>query len=418
MKTLKLFGLLLVGLFLGALLPRPVHADPATGVYRLTTRGNQNMALDITGFGNGNSTTVQLWYANHTSNQQWLVEAQGDGTYKIYAYSGRNSVQMLDDNNGGIGDGNAVTTYQDYNNTPQRWYFKDIGGGYYRIIPAAAGPNGTATLDMTNGNSATAGSTANIYTYYGGDNQVFKLDWAGVAQTWVNGKKGIGGRDTKTAYMNCSWYYNWGESLPTDTPTGVEFVPMVWGWYGDYGNAVWAASQPGVKNILGFNEPDHPDQANLSVADALTGFATFKNSPVPVGSPAASDDFDSWMTDFMNGVSGNSSAYRMDFLTVHCYINDAGSFENYITNLHNTYWWLPLWITEFAPTTWGNPEGITADQASSFMQTVVPWLNSQWFVARYAWYTGASPGTWTLGTSALVNNDGTLTDLGKLYARM
>lgn len=408
-----------------------VQADPASGIYRITPRGQQGMCLDVGGWGNSDQTPVDIWTwggnAKPQANQQWLIEAQGDGTYKIYAYSGKNSLQMLDDANGGIGNGNVVNTYEDLNNTNQRWYLQDTGGGWYRFIPGAAGPNGTATLDITGGNGAGAGATTEIYGYWGGDNQVFRLDYAGPQSVIGNGKKGIGGRETKVPYLNGSWEYTWGSGEPGDQPTGVEFVPMEWGYYGG-DNSQWVrdtVAQPGVKYILGFNEPDHPDQANLSVSYAETGFQYLKAGGVPVGSPACADDNDSWFQQFFDDVDANNSfrgtgsqKYRMDFITVHCYISDPGSFEGYVTALHNWRWQYPLWITEFAPTTWGNPEGVSEPQAESYMRTVVPWLNGQWYVSRYAWYTGASPGTGTLGTSALVNTDGTLTNLGKLYARM
>ena len=420
MKNLWRMSFLWVGLWL-ALLAGSASADPITGVYRLTARVQPGMALDVYGFGNANGTSVQLWYANHTCNQQWLVESQGDGTYKISAYSGQNSLQVLDYAGGNTSNGNPVTTYEDTGSDNQRWYFQDTGGGWYRIIPKNAGPNSLQTLDMRNGNAAAAGSTANVYTYYGGDNQVFRLDWSGVAQVLSNPKKGLGGRENKIPALHASWFYNWGSSEPGDTPTGVEFVPMEWGYYGG-DNSGWlqgVISQPGVKNILAFNEPDGASQANLDVNSALTGYQYLSNvcgaAGVPLGSPAAVHADDSWMQQFMQGCSNDG--YRVDFVTIHWYGgNDPQGFLNYLDYVH----WLygkPVWVTEFCPADWSGSHGISPAQTADFMRAVVPAMNSRDYVQRYAWFSANATND-VLDNGALVNDDGTLTDLGRLYARL
>jgi hypothetical protein len=51
------------------------------------------------------------------------------------------------------------------------------------------------------------------------------------------------------------------------------------------------------------------------------------------------------------------------------------------------------------------------------MRQVIPQLNHRSYVQRYSWFS-ASTGDAALGQSALFNNDRSLTDLGKLYARM
>ena len=420
-SPLKLFRLpVLATLILALLVSCVVHASqPITGVYRLTTRGQNGLALDVWGYQNQNQTPVQLWYATHNFNQQWLVEDQGDGTYKISAFSGQNSLQVLDYEGGNIFNGNPVTTYEDTGSDNQRWYFRDIGGGYYRIIPKHAvawGQDGQG-LDMANGNNAGPGSTAGIYYYYGGNNQVFKLDWAGVSKILPNPKKGLGGRENKVPYMNGSWVYNWGGGEPADTPTNVEFVPMIWGYYGGdlTSYARWAISQPGVKNLLGFNEPDNSGQANLQTWQALDAWWQLDALPVPLGSPACVDASDQWMRDFMNGA--NSQGQRVDFVTIHWYGgNDPQGFLNYIDYIH----WLynkPVWVTEFAPTDWSGNGGVTQGDAMWFMRQVIPAMNSRSYVQRYAWFS-ANTNDRVLGQEALVNPDGTLTALGNLYARL
>lgn len=397
----------------------PGAPQPAPGVYRISTRGNPSLSLDVVGFGNGDGTPVQLFTANQTSNQQWLVGTTGGNLYSVAAFSAANSLQMLDDNSGATANGTNVTTFTDNGAPAQRWYFEDVGGGYARLVPSSAGAASGQTLDVRNGNSAKLGDTLNIFAYYGGDNQAFKLSDPGPAQILANPKKGIGGKEWASAGLHDSWYYTWGANEPTDAPAGVEFVPMEWGYYGG-DNTAWLDSmmaQPGVKNFLAFNEPDHPDQANLSVPDALTGYQYLSNLGIPIGSPACADDNDQWFSDFMAGAAADN--YRMDFIAVHCYIRDPNAFLSYIDNLHSRYWQHPLWITEFAPADWSGTNPVSVAEAENFMRVVVPALNSRWYVARYAWYTGVNPGsTATLSSAGLINPDGSLSDMGLLYGRM
>ena len=408
----------------------PGPTQPTPGIYRISTRGNPTLSLDVTGFNNADGTNVQLFTANHTSNQQWLVGTTGSNLYSIAAFSAENSLQMLDDNNGTTVNGNNVTTFTDNGAPAQRWYFEDIGGGYSRIVPSGAGAASLQTLDVRNGNNAKLGDTLNIYSYYGGDNQVFSLNDPGPIQLLVNPKKGIGGKEFAGWGLHNSWYYTWGSTEPTDAPPGTEFVPMQWGYYGgdntSWLNSVVAsvqATQPGTIHFLAFNEPDHPDQANLTVPYALTGYqymsnvANASNGTVQVGSPACADDNDSWFSGFMAGVGSNN--YHVDFIAVHCYIRDPNQFLSYIDNLHNVYWQYPLWITEFAPADWSGTNPVSVGECETFMKTVVPALNSRWYVARYAWYTGTDPGgSGTLSSAGLVNTDGSLSDMGLLYGRM
>lgn len=407
---------------LSASLARPAQADPATGVYRLTTRGQQGMCLDVEGWGNGSGTGVSLYPANKTSNQQWLVERQDDGAYKIYAFSGQNSLQMLDAANGQTSNGTPVKTWEDNGNDAQRWYFQSVGGGWYRIIPKNAGLNSTQTLEIIGGAGAKAGSRTDIWQYGGGDNQVFRLDWPGVAKLLPSPKKGIGGRQDKTPALHAAWYYTWGGDRPANAPTGIEFTPMEWGYYGnaDNGNVNWlnwVKSQPGVQSILAFNEPDGAGQANLSVERALEGYQYLAALGLPIGSPACVQADNQWMRDFMAGA--DQRGYRVDYVCIHWYGgNDPQGFINYIDYIHNLYN-RPVWITEFCPADWSGQHRISAGDCAWFMRQVLPQLNSRWFVQRYAWYTGDTPqGNGTLSTAGLVNDDGTLSDLGLLYARL
>ncbi len=222
--------------------------------------------------------------------------------------------------------------------------------------------------------------------------------------------------------LNVRWFYSWGGDEPKDLPKGVEFVPMDWGYYGNKDGSLvhWLAkvkAQPQVKFLLGFNEPDGKDQANLSVQKALEGWPYLMQTGLTLGSPAGVHPDGDWMKAFMAGAA--QKQYRVDFIAIHWYGGaDPQGFLDMLARVHALYG-RPLWVTEFAPADWntspGHPNRWTAAQVAAFMRVALPEMNRRDYVQRYAWYS-ASPDDAALGTSALLNKNGTLTDLGKLYA--
>ncbi len=218
--------------------------------------------------------------------------------------------------------------------------------------------------------------------------------------------------------LNARWFYSWGGDEPVGIPKGVEFVPMDWGYYGNQDNShgkhlLKVAAQPGVKYLLGFNEPDGKDQANISVDTALSAWPLLMQTGLILGSPACVHADDDWMKSFM--ASAQQKGYRVDFICVHWYgWSDAQSFLSYLALVHNLYH-LPIWVTEFAPADWSGHRGISPSQVAEFMRVVLPAMEKLDYVQRYAWFSGSVDDA-ALGASALFNKDGSLTDLGRLYA--
>jgi hypothetical protein len=220
--------------------------------------------------------------------------------------------------------------------------------------------------------------------------------------------------------LGAHWFYSWGGDEPKDVPKGVAFVPMAWGYYGnkENGQVKWLAkvkAQPNIHALLGFNEPDGKDQANLSVDGALEGWPYLMQTGLPLGSPAAVHADGDWMKAFMVGVE--QKHYRVDFVTIHWYGGaDPQGFLGYLARVHALYH-RPLWITEFAPADWSGHHGITPEQSAAFMKIVLPAMDKLPYVQRYAWFS-AAPEDAALGASALFQKDGSLTDLGRLYASL
>jgi len=201
-------------------------------------------------------------------------------------------------------------------------------------------------------------------------------------------------------------------------PPGVEYVPMSWGYYGadqtSTVNWVTGLKTAGAKEVLAFNEPDNSSQANMTVPNAIQGYSYLSAGSLPVISPAGMDDNDSWMKSFMS--SASSAGLNVPAVAVHAYQSTASSFLAYIDGIHNLYN-KSLWITEFAPTDWQSPTGVTATDCIRYIDTVIPALQARSYVARYSWYCGTQPGTNVLETAALFNPDNTLTAVGMAYAQ-
>ncbi len=131
--------------------------------------------------------------------------------------------------------------------------------------------------------------------------------------------------------LHARWFYSWGGDAPANLPRGVEFVPMDWGYYGnkDNGLVTWLAkvkSQPGVSTLLGFNEPDGKDQANLTVEAALEGWPYLMQTGLMLGSPAAVHADGDWMKSFMRQADAEEVPGRFYYDPLVRRIKPAGLF--------------------------------------------------------------------------------------------
>lgn len=246
----------------------------------------------------------------------------------------------------------------------------------------------------------------------------------------VKGKKGADfSTNTKTGTwwgntinVQAHWFYTWGLSVPTElAPQNCEFAPMFWnGASVTDDNLAYIkqlSAQGRAKYVLGFNEPDLADQANMTVSQALSYWPKLESLGLPLGSPAASWPTRQWIYDFMD--SCKVQGKRVDFICVHMYVGtDENAFVQVLQDLYNKYK-LPIWITEFATvansanTMSDNP--YTPAMVLGFMQRLLPKLEALSFVQRYSWFSGG-PTSARLWSSGLIDAYGNLTTLGQWYA--
>lgn len=233
--------------------------------------------------------------------------------------------------------------------------------------------------------------------------------------------KGTAGQCANANKVGATWTYNWGSGAPSNLPSGVQFYPMWWSYYGATQAADTAAltalKSAGYGVLLMYNEPDNSSQANLTTAYALQGYTHASVAAKAIGfgnliSPACADDNSTWMQEFMAAVKANGLVCHA--VAIHCYLSSASSFLSYVDGIHNRYGY-NVYVTEFAPTDWATPTTITVADCQTFMATAVPGLKSRSYVLDYSWYCGTLPGTGVLQTAALFDSSGNLTTLGTQY---
>ncbi|KAH6704310.1 glycosyl hydrolase catalytic core-domain-containing protein [Leptodontidium sp. MPI-SDFR-AT-0119] len=171
-------------------------------------------------------------------------------------------------------------------------------------------------------------------------------------------------------FPKVSWAYNWAD-VTLDIPSSIEY---------------------GTTHLLAFNEPDLDSQANLTVAAAVAGYLEHMEpfaGKVKLGSPALKD------------FTSRCASCTIDFVAIHWYNGgDVMDFKDYIMQAHKVGGYRPVWVTEFRGPGLGEEEII-------FLEEVLPWLDTQDYVHRYAYFM-ASEGSLISG--------GILSALGETFA--
>gem|GEM_PF-409011 len=243
----------------------------------------------------------------------------------------------------------------------------------------------------------------------------------------------------KLAQLQPYWNYSWGADwVPQQTNyVASEFVPMIWGkpksaeaLRKTFQEKIIPRIRDGtVKRVLGFNEPDKKDQANMPYMDAIKLWPEFMKLGVPLCSPACANPVGihdasaqnvpgTWMRDFMR--EADRRGYRVDYIGVHWYGGpNAESFKERMRTIYEMYGKRPLLITEFAPADWKTGGDIKKHRhrpaaVLKFMKEVLPWMEAQDWIAGYAWFSFNidSPAG---SSSALFDKAGHLTACGRYY---
>lgn len=254
------------------------------------------------------------------------------------------------------------------------------------------------------------------------------LLWVVIAYSvavYASDKKGVGLADLHAGdridALNVAWYYTW-KPQPIEGIAADKFVPMIWGGY-RFEKELSVLKASGITPVLlGFNEPDVANQANMSVQKAILSWPQLSSLASRLGSPAPAEALGPWFDRFYH--TANKKELKMDFMTVHLYSPpDPQKFLAKIDAVYEKYH-LPIWLTEFAVADWSakgrqGSNRYSEEEVLAFMKSVLPELEKRQYVERYAWF-GAGNHSLTheqLRTSRLFEKDGTLTPLGQYYSQ-
>ncbi|GAB4105453.1 hypothetical protein GCM10028790_44720 [Micromonospora taraxaci] len=222
---------------------------------------------------------------------------------------------------------------------------------------------------------------------------------APVAPAVSSARKGVGvwnfaGASQALAASKAGWYYTWGTQHPgISTPKGVTFVPMIRSAENVTAPDLARAKAAGP-DLLTFNEPDMPEQANMTVEQALDLWPQLMATGSRLGSPAVAvgaPDPQGWLDRFMTGAQARG--HRVDFITVHWFGADFATaaavdqLRQYLQAVYQRYR-KPIWLTEFALIRFdgGGAQFPGQEQQAAFLTAATAMLGQLSYVQRYAWF--------------------------------
>lgn len=225
---------------------------------------------------------------------------------------------------------------------------------------------------------------------------------------------------TEGVSQGLSWWYNWGARAEPSSQ-GVTFEPMAWGDSFDADQASGDILDES-RFLLGFNEPNFFEQANLSAAQAAQLWPRLEqvaaNHDLGLVSPAVNfcgDDqvktgpcHDTNPVDYLTDFFAACQGCQIDHVAVHWYNCDGDSLQWYLGEFKR--FGRPIWLTEFACAYGGDTSPAGQER---YLREAVPILEADPDVYRYAWFSG-SP----IPEAQLLTEQGALTVLGEVYVQL
>lgn len=218
-----------------------------------------------------------------------------------------------------------------------------------------------------------------------------------------------------------------GPSLDVWNMAGLDFVPMVWGDATIEKIKNETAEGQGMEGdtaLLGFNEPNFPNQADLTPSEAAARWPQLEelareNNITTIVSPQMnwhwSKDPIEWLQEFFAACDG----CKVDAIGLHVFACYANGLKYHLDRYR--IFGKPMWITEIACSDPYNPQRLSAEGQMAYMREAIPLLEADEDVAKYAWFSYFKD-EWKHpivdgenGDAGLIYPNGTLTPLGKLY---
>ncbi len=239
--------------------------------------------------------------------------------------------------------------------------------------------------------------------------RVFRHQWV-TKKGWCGSGSGADNDADKTA---STWFYSWSADQASTNNLEYAVIKQNYSWPG------WTEinGKQNVSHLLGYNEPDRSDQANLDVDVAIAQWPNMMHSGLRIGSPATSDPFNGWLFEFVDKC--DELNYRIDFVAIHAYwTKTPQQWYNDLKYVHERTG-RPIWITEWnnganwTSEPWPDDTGdLTSDNAQKQLNditAILQVLDTAHFVERYSIYN------WVQDKRAMILAD-TLTPAGEYYA--
>ena len=358
------------------------------------------------------------------------VTIQGDGSsfaqqYNILLNIGTDTYRLCNRANehclevaGGSLSAGAVVQEGDYNALPYQQWRLVAAGSYYKLVNVYSG-----LLLAVNGSGSIAGTGLVQATDSGSSTQQWSFPFVDHFPKKGSSTSEVTGNFV--AKYDSSHYYNWGTG-PSGSVSATHHQPMWWNNRQDRTQSVllrraeWAVADV-PKYLLGFNEPNHSDQANMSVQTALNEWSRAEQVKLPLVGPQHDYAWASWYPSFFD--QADAMGLRMDEGGGHIYPTSSSvnydSFSNGVSDGYNAQNGRVQWVTEWNWVNWGGAATWTADELYSVVaETLWRYENNGWvkrhefFAFSRSWPNGA-PGA--LEDDRSGQNDAIL-PLGRLYS--
>ncbi len=245
--------------------------------------------------------------------------------------------------------------------------------------------------------------------------------------------------DLRVMAGKVKWWYNWGKEAKDPVQAvhvdyGYDFVPMAWG--GRFDETVirkFVEDHPNVKYLLGFNEPGHKNQANLTPAQAAEQWPRLQSiaddhdlvlvspgvnyAPGDVDIPGTENDGDP--LEYLRAFFSECDGCRVDHIAIHGYMRNVGNFKEYVKKFEEFN--KPIWVTEWASMgDWAAQSGQNhpgLEWQMDYLAETTRWLEQTESIHRYAWFVGRSRyGLNEPPYNSILAEDGVLSPLGGIYA--
>lgn len=206
------------------------------------------------------------------------------------------------------------------------------------------------------------------------------------------GKRGVAYNDAKltdclVSSPEVSWGYNWGSSS-SGLSDSVKFIPTLWGpkseFTNDWSKNAQSAIESGSTHLFSFNEPDLGEQANLSPSEAAAAYKEYMEpfaGKAKLCAPSVTNGGGSMGLSWLSSFLESCSDCTIDCINIHWYDSAENSeyFKKHVSDAADTAPGKQIFVSEFAATG-------SDDQISTFLEDVMPWMDSNDDVGGYAYF--------------------------------